>query len=167
MLLTFLCVFVIVYNVRSDFAELVASRIALEGGASGLERIEKFETAYQEIIRSWWYVFFGLGWATNLYLHSVPLQLMYEVGLVGTLFFFVFFVFILLSFLIKCKHLDPKVAVAVFGCMVVMLVACLFHHTLYHLQTWLVVGLFAGVALENVGYIAPKVSPKRVVDDAA
>lgn len=167
MFLGFICVFVLVYSVSSDFAELVTSRIALDGGASGLERIEKFEAAYQEVIRSSWYILFGLGWATNLYMHSVPLQLMYEVGLLGTLCFLLFFVFVLLSFLIKFKRLDPKISVAVFGCMVVMLVASIFHHTLYHMQTWLVVGLFAGVALEKAGLVAQRSSPSQVTHGTA
>jgi hypothetical protein len=131
----------LVYLINDDFAQLVSSRIALDGGASGDERIEKVMTAFFSGDLSVWNYVFGNGWATNLYMHSVPLQLLYEVGVVGFLFLSMLMFWMLLRLLMRAIVWKDAAVTATFSCVSAFAFFSAFHHTVYHMQTWFILGL--------------------------
>lgn len=131
----------LIYQINDDFAQIVSSRFALEGGASGDERIEKVTAAFLSGNTPMVEMLFGHGWATNLYLHSVPLQLAYETGVVGYLFLSLLYCLIGLQLILRSKTSMSVITLPLLGCWVAFSIDSSLHHTIYHMQTWFVLGL--------------------------
>ena len=92
-----------------------------------------------------WRTIFGHGWATNLYLHSVPLQLIYEIGIAGYLLTSGAMAWALVKLIIRSRREVPG-ALSLLGCLTAFCITSALHHTLYHMQTWLIVGLTTYIA---------------------
>lgn len=141
--LSIFIVFTILYLYIPEVEMLVNTRLALDIGVSGFERIDKFQFVFDEIKKSSFTFLFGHGWATNLYVHNVYFQLLYEVGLLGLLIFTLFFILITKDvFLIK-----PSIKKScLVGIIIFIASSAFFQHTLYHVQTWLMLGFVSGVS---------------------
>lgn len=130
----------LVYQLGDDFSEVVISRFAIDGGASGDERLEKVSNAFLSDSKSILQLVLGHGWATNLYMHSVPLQLIYEIGLLGFILISSSMFWIFIKLYIRARG-NVHGALPILGCLISFSIASAFHHTIYHMQTWLIVGL--------------------------
>lgn len=139
-IISFAVLVFIVYQLNDDFANIVLTRFAFEGGASGDERLDKLETAFFSTNVSIWKILFGYGWATNLYLHSVPLQLIYEIGIAGYLLFSAVMAWSIIKLIIRIRN-GFHSSLPIFGCLVAFSINSTLHHTLYHMQTWFLLGL--------------------------
>ena len=142
---TFFTVFIfsILYAYVPEIKLLIDTRFAFDIGISGNERLDKFSYVFSEAGSSAFRFMFGFGWATNLYVHNVYLQLLYEVGMVGLLAFITLFIYLVKDvFKLKPSLEKSSLAamIAFIGC------SAFFQHTLYHTQTWLILGFIAGVS---------------------
>ncbi len=147
--------------VNENVALIIDTRFSMDLGAGGEERLEKFQWAIHGFLNDSWLQFLiGHGWATNLYAHSIFFQLIYEVGVIG----FLIFMILLLAPIVLCSIravTNPRFSVqrqllSAMGLFLV--VVAMLHHTMYHVQTWLVFGfILAGAesqsASKNVGAI--------------
>lgn len=141
----------LIYLINDEFAELVTSRLAFQGGASGDERIEKVMTAFLSGDLHWFNYLFGSGWATNLYMHSVPLQLLYETGLAGFLTMTLLLIALLISLTrLALRKTDP-LPMAALACIAAFTLFSAFHHTIYHMQTWFILGIGLYAAGRKLG----------------
>jgi hypothetical protein len=134
-------VFLFLYSYVPEVKVLIDTRLALDIGVSGNERLDKFGFVFTEVRSSILRFIFGFGWATNLYVHNVYLQLLYETGIFG-LFAFIFLFLYLIKDVFKLKpSIEKSSLVALF-----VFIACsaFFQHTLYHTQTWLILAFIAG-----------------------
>ena len=136
------------YSFSPEMQQIIESRTALELGASGEERIEKFSYVFDRVVDSPFRLLFGYGWATNLYVHSVYLQVLYEIGLVG-LIVFLSSIMLFLRNVINMA-VGPHKAALVGVCVFIAVVAAT-QHNLYHTQTWLMIGFAAAVSASAVG----------------
>lgn len=137
-LLAFYVLFLAIPTVQ----ELVISRTTFELGSSGEERVEKFQYVFDRVTESPLRLFFGYGWATNLYVHNVYLQLIYEIGLVGLLVFVTFFVGLFVKILLLKTGQVKKTSLAI---IIFISISAVAHHTLYHVQTWLMLAVVAAL----------------------
>jgi hypothetical protein len=139
------CLLILVVFIVSVYSESVGSivqqRTAIALGPGGEERIVKYLSAWNTLTGNWWNILFGMGWATNLYMHSVPLQLFYETGVVGTLFFAIIGSIIAFLLLQQWAKVPEKLKIILAGIVPVLLVISLLNHTLYLMQTWFVMGV--------------------------
>jgi hypothetical protein len=135
----------IVYQLNDEFANIVATRFAFEGGASGDERLDKVADAFLSNSVPTWEIIFGHGWATNLYLHSVPLQLIYETGLAGYLLTSSAMAWAVIKLIMRSRR-DVPGALALLGCLTAFSIDSVLHHTLYNMQTWVIAGLTLYIA---------------------
>ncbi len=138
--LSFAVMIFIVYNINDEFANIVVSRLAFEGGASGDDRLDKVDAAFFTNNVSILQLFFGHGWATNLYMHSVPLQLIYEIGIAGYMLASIAMALAIFKLIIRSRREVPG-ALSLFGCLIAFCIDSVLHHTLYHMQTWFIIGL--------------------------
>lgn len=152
----------LIYLINDDFNYLVTSRFAFEGGASGNERIEKIVTAFFTGNISVTNFLFGNGWATNLYLHSVPLQLIYEIGFIGFLFISLLLVFLLIKLATRTYRGNIKTGAAL-SCVCAFLAFSAFHHTIYHMQSWFIMGLAIFFANQSTDRSSSAVSSSKEV----
>lgn len=122
---------------------LLVSRLNFLEGASNADRMEKYHEAITELLGGLSQFCFGFGWSSNLYVHSVPIQMFYETGLVGVLLHIIIWtIFVRIIMKIrdrKERHVSLILIVAIFS-------MGLFHHNFYHMQTWLVLGLVWAMA---------------------
>lgn len=131
----------IISLINDDLTYLVTSRFALEGGAGGDERIDKvLSSLIVDNINPWKFIF-GNGWATNLYMHSVPLQLVYEIGLAGFTFLSLILFWLMIRLGVRAIKCSDYGTTAVLLCLIAFVTFSAFHHTLYHMQSWFILGL--------------------------
>lgn len=142
---SFAIVVLIAYLLGDEFSNIVLSRFALEGGASGDERLEKVADAFLSNQVSIFQIIFGHGWATKLYLHSVPLQLIYEIGIAGFLLTSSAMGWAIIKLIIRARRNLPG-ALPLLGCLTAFAIGSVFHHTIYHMQTWFIIGLILYIA---------------------
>lgn len=142
---SFAMIVLIVYQLGDEFSNIVVTRFAVEGGASGDERLEKATEAFLSNEVSILQIIFGHGWATNLYLHSVPLQLIYEIGIAGFLLTSSAMGWAIIKLIVRVRRNLPG-ALPLLGCLTAFAIGSAFHHTIYHMQTWFVVGLILYIA---------------------
>lgn len=131
----------LLYISNPDIAYLIDSRTALDLGPSGIERLKFFGDVFSSVWESPFRLLFGFGWSTNLYVHNVYLQILYELGLLGLLGLLT----ALAALYIRVTYLeagDDKAAVI--GLLTFLCVAALTHHTLFHAQTWLMLAFVLG-----------------------
>jgi O-antigen ligase len=153
--LAFAALVFMVYQLGGNFANIVVSRFALEGGASGSERLDKVADAFISNGASFLQITVGHGWATNLYLHSVPLQLIYEIGVVGFLIISGVMFWAMFKLFLRARRNVPG-ALPILGCLMAFSICSGFHHTLYHMQTWFIVGLTLYIAFSEKSSIKAK-----------
>jgi len=136
-----LFVIFIAYYSFSDISNLIDTRLALEIGVSGDERIIKFNYVIDRLSNETFRMLFGFGWATNLYVHSVLFQLLYEIGVVGTLIFFA-----IVAYFLRGLFATPAgtYKVATISAIIFIFVSAMMQHTLYHTQTWFIIGIVSG-----------------------
>lgn len=121
-----------------DVLEMIGQRVDFVPGAGGSERLIKVEHVFQSLYDADFVAqLFGHGWATNLYVHSVPFQILYEMGVVG--FLLGTLMMLSLWWRLHCKYVfsEPylnflRVALAV------TTIDMLLQHSMYHPSTWLV-----------------------------
>jgi len=130
-------VIIALYNLSDDLRYLIETRLALDIGVSGEERLEKFSYVISRLNENSLRLLFGYGWSTNLYVHSVYFQLLYEIGLVGTLLFSS-----LLAYLFRGLLTIPSggAKVASISAVIFIAVSASMQHILYHVQTWFMLG---------------------------
>lgn len=139
--ITFTVVFLgllFLYYFSGEFSKLMDTRLSFEIGISGVERLEKFSHVISSVGENPFRLLFGYGWSSNLYVHNVFLQLLYEVGVIGLVVFFIT-IWLFLSGLFSLRpgiHKFFSYAVVTF-----IGVSSLVHHTLYHLQTWFMLAI--------------------------
>jgi hypothetical protein len=152
--LVFIIIMSVLYFLFPDIKELIDSRTSFALGASGEERIEKFKFVFDRISESPFRFLFGFGWATNMYVHNVYLQLVYEIGVLGLLLFvFVLYVYISPVYKVQADILK----FSLFSCLLYIFILALVHHTLYHIQTWFIIGFVAGFSRIPINnYIVPE-----------
>ena len=135
-----LCV-VTLYSISDDLRSLIDTRLAFDIGVSGDERLEKYSYVINRLSNDPLRLLFGYGWSTNLYVHSVFFQLLYEIGAVGTLIFFTVVAYF-------CRGLFSTPAgrykIAIISALVFIAISAAMHHTLYHVQTWFMLGFISG-----------------------
>lgn len=128
-----------IWTVTPDVVlQLIGYRLDLSPGAGGDERVIKVEHVFHTIGNAGLVTqLLGNGWATNLYVHSVPFQILYEMGIVG--FILGTLMMMVLWWRLHCKFAfsDPylnflRVALAV------TTVDMFLQHSMYHPSTWLV-----------------------------
>jgi hypothetical protein len=141
-----LLVIVALISLDPDVSKIMISRTVMDIGASGAERLDKYALAYDEVMSSPWRLLFGFGWSTNLYIHSVPLQLLYETGLIGFLGYVLIGAVAFKKYLWALPSSDKSLMVPL---MTMMFIFGSVHHTIYHMQSWLIIGLFWGVCVRN------------------
>lgn len=142
-LFVFLLIFVVLVILSDEVRYLVESRLSLDIGASGHERLEKFEYVFNRVSESIFRLLFGFGWATNMYVHNIYLQLLYEIGIVGLTAF-------IISILFNLRHLffikKSLLKASLFSMVIFISIVSFMHHNLYHIQTWFILGFVAAVA---------------------
>ncbi len=144
-----LCVLFYIIIISNPFLhDLFVSRTSFDIGASGYERLEKFDYVLSRLGTSEFRLFFGYGWSTNLYVHNVYLQILYEVGLLGLLVFCGYFCFLFSRVLKINTHRFKEFSIST---LVFIAVCAGAHHTLYHVQTWFMIALVI-VATNNYLY---------------
>jgi hypothetical protein len=136
-------VFTFLYLYIPEVEMLINTRLALDIGISGFERLDKFQFVFEEIKKSSLPFIFGHGWATNLYVHNVYFQLLYEVGLLGLLIFTSFFILIIKDIFLIKPSIEKSCLV---GIIIFIASSAFFQHTLYHVQTWLMLGFVSGMS---------------------
>lgn len=143
-IISFIVVLALVYSNSEDFRFLIDSRMSMDIGASGHERLDKFGYVFERLGQNDFRFLFGYGWATNMYVHSVYLQLAYEIGVLGLILFIAsIFLFIRNAF-----FLNKGVFKASFiACIFLIIIVSSMHHVLYHMQTWFVFAFIAGVSV--------------------
>ena len=139
----FVIIFVLIYQVSDQVRFLLESRTSMDIGASGQERLEKFAYVFNHLYESNFRLLFGYGWATNMYVHNVYLQLLYETGMLGLILFMV--AMLLYTKNVFLMHKGTFKA-ALIACLAFIAVVSLMHHILYHMQTWFVLAYVAGGA---------------------
>ncbi|RUM91421.1 MAG: hypothetical protein DSZ27_06435 [Thiomicrospira sp.] len=140
----FVIIFVFIYQVSDQVRFLFESRTTMDLGASGQERLEKFTYVFNQLYESSFRLLFGYGWATNMYVHNVYLQLLYEIGLIGLIFFIVSMFLYTRNVFFMAKGVMKASLIA---CLVFIAVVSFMHHILYHMQTWFVLAYVAAVSL--------------------
>ena len=122
---------------------MVGQRLDFSPGAGGSERLIKVEHVLHTIANAGLVTqLFGNGWATNLYVHSVPFQLLYEVGIVGFVLGTLVMIGLWWRLHYKFAFSEPylnflRVAFTV------TTIDMLLQHSLYHPSTWLVLASVA------------------------
>ncbi|WP_019556947.1 O-antigen ligase family protein [Thiomicrorhabdus arctica] len=139
----FLLIFFVIYNSSQEVKYLIDSRTSFNMGASGQERLEKFEYVFNAVSSDVLRLMFGFGWATNMYVHNVPLQLLYEVGLIGLLTFVIGIVLYTGGIFRMERSLQKGLLIAILAFIIIV---SFMHHNLYHVQTWFMLGFIAVVA---------------------
>jgi hypothetical protein len=136
-------IFSILYSYVPEIKVLIDTRLAFDIGVSGNERLEKFAFVFSEVFSSNIRLIFGFGWATNLYVHNVYLQLLYEVGLLGLVSYVLLFIYLVKDTFLLDASLQKSALIAMF-----VFIACsaFFQHTLYHTQTWLILAFISGTS---------------------
>jgi hypothetical protein len=129
-----------------EIANIILSRTALDIGSSGADRLGKYSVAYSDLTSSPWRLLFGFGWSSNLYVHSVPIQLLYETGLVGVGCYLLIGLLGLTNYRITPSSSEKSLLVPL---MAMMFVFGSIQHTFYHMQSWLIIGLFWGVCVRG------------------
>lgn len=137
-----LCIMAVLYTYDDSLRYLIDSRTSFEAGASGEERLVLFKNVFDRVLESPFRLVFGYGWATNMYVHNVYLQIFYELGLLGvmSLLTFCFYLFYRISQVDQGLPKESMLAIVTF-----IGVAALTHHTFYHVQTWLMLGYVFGL----------------------
>ncbi|WP_417538055.1 O-antigen ligase family protein [Marinomonas sp.] len=139
-------IFAYIYSTVESFSYLVDSRLAPTIGVSGEERLEKFDFAYQSLLSSKMTLLFGHGWSTNMYIHNVYLQLLYELGVIGFIIFSVYIIYIILPiFFIKEKYCKATLI----SLIVFIFLFATMQHTLYHTQTWFILAIINSSIILN------------------
>ena len=136
-----------------DVLEMIGQRLEFSPGAGGNERLIKVEDVFQTLYSADSVTqLFGNGWATNLYVHSVPFQILYEMGVVG--FLLGTLMMLSLWWRLHCKYAfsDPylnflRVALAV------TTIDMLLQHSMYHPSTWLVLASAAAYSSRQLAEI--------------
>lgn len=147
-----------IYQLNNELANIVVSRFSFDGGPSGEERLNKIASAFSfNAELNWLELLFGKGWATNLYLHSVPLQLIYEIGILGFLLITGTLVWTFFKLVMRARQKVPG-ALESLGCLVAYCIFSSFHHTLYHMQTWFILGLILYIAYTPLQVLQTKKS---------
>jgi hypothetical protein len=129
-----------------EISDILLSRTVLDIGASGADRLGKYSSAYSDLTSSPWRLLFGFGWSSNLYVHSVPIQLLYETGLVGVGCYLFIGLLGLTNYRLTPPSSEKSLLIPL---MAMMFVFGSVQHTLYHMQTWLIIGLFWGVVVRG------------------
>jgi O-Antigen ligase. len=140
----FIIVFILIYHASDQVRLLFESRTSMDIGASGQERLEKFAYVFNHLYESNFRLLFGYGWATNMYVHNVYLQLLYETGAFGLILFIVAMLLYTKNVFVMHKGTFKAALIA---CLVFIIVISLMHHILYHMQTWFILAYIAGVSL--------------------
>ena len=123
------------------FKYLIETRFAMNIGDSGEERLIKYNFVFNRLFENHFRLLFGYGWSSNLYVHSVFLQLLYEIGFIGFLLFFIIFYFYFKGiFLIPPGHYK----IVLISLIVFIIISASMQHSLYHVQTWFILGLISG-----------------------
>lgn len=135
--------FFALYLVSPEIQDLIVSRTTLDIGASGDERLEKFQYIFDRVLESPFRLVFGFGWATNLYAHNVYLQILYELGIAGLLVFSVFQIGLFRKIILLPASSEKSTLVAV---LIFIFLVGAAHHTLYHLQTWLMLAVIMAIS---------------------
>jgi hypothetical protein len=139
--LTLVCLCVMSYIlIISDplLRDLFVSRTSFDIGVSGYERLEKFNYVFSRLGASEFRLFFGYGWSTNLYVHNVYLQLLYEVGLLGLFVFCSYFLYLYNRVLKITTQRFKEFSIST---LVFIAVSAGAHHTFYHVQNWFMIAL--------------------------
>ena len=136
-------IFTLLYINVPEVEMLINTRLALDIGTSGFERLDKFQFVFDRAKESPISFIFGHGWATNLYVHNVYFQLLYEIGLLGLLVFIYFIIFLIKDIFLLKPSIEKSslIAIAIF-----IASSAFFQHTLYHVQTWLMLGFVSGAS---------------------
>lgn len=126
---------------QSDsIAFLLESRFSLELGAGGEDRMEKFQSSLLALNDSTGSFFLGHGWGTNLYAHGFFFQLLYELGIFNQLIFLFFLILPIGGIFLRSVNSryfgSGMMALCVFAFIIAFL-----HHTIYHVQTWIIYGM--------------------------
>lgn len=140
----FLLIFFVIYNISPEVKYLIDSRTSFNIGASGQERLEKFEYVLNAVSNDIFRLMFGFGWATNMYVHNVPLQLLYEIGLVGLLSFITGIALYTGGVFRMERSLQKGILIAILAFITII---SFIHHNLYHMQTWFMLGFVAVVSI--------------------
>jgi hypothetical protein len=135
-------IFAALYSYNDSLRYLIDSRTTFEIGASGEERLVLFKNVFDRVFESPFKLLFGYGWATNMYVHNVYLQILYELGSLG-----------FMAMLALCFNMFYRITLvdqgskkeSMFAIVVFISVAALTHHTFYHVQTWLMLGFVFGL----------------------
>ena len=135
---------------------VLASRTSLGASAGGNARLVTASAVIQALTSSPLRLFFGFGWSADIfsssfgfgdisYIHSVPLMMLFDTGIVGVAICLVAFVAIG-RFVYANIRQDFDIII---GLMSFMFTVSLFEHNFFHVQTWLIVGLVMGMALRS------------------
>ncbi|MGV0982100.1 MAG: O-antigen ligase family protein [Polynucleobacter sp.] len=140
----FLFLFLTFYHSSPFIQNLIDTRTAFDIGVSGSDRLMKFDYVYDSLVASPFRLFFGFGWGTNLYVHNVYLQILYELGLFGLIMTLVsLFTFTRGIFLMRNSRYKPPLV----GIFIFIIISFLMQHLLYHIQLWFVIGFIASAAV--------------------
>lgn len=129
LVVSILCIYMLVDdNIRL----IIESRFALDMGASGDDRIGKFLYVYESLSNNIFRLLFGYGFSTNLYVHSVYLQLLYEIGIIGLL------IISMLLYKYFFRYINNRYSLAIF---IFIIVESIAHHILYLSETWFAIAM--------------------------
>ena len=128
------CIFV-----PESVQEMIATRLVMSPGPGGSERIIKVTHVLNSLMEADLFtIFFGFGWGTNLYVHSVPFQILYETGLIGFILGTCALAHLWWKLHIQhrgvSRHLTFLRAI-----LAIITIDMLLQHSIYHLSTWLVI----------------------------
>lgn len=140
-------VFYMLYLSSPVVQDLIISRTTLDMGASGEDRLDKFQYVFDRTSESPFRLLLGYGWSTNLYVHNVYLQLLYEIGIVGLFVYVIFFLGLFRKVVLLHAGKIKEVSVAI---LLFIGVCAIAHHTLYHVQTWFMLALVAAIAHSEI-----------------